>query len=123
MVAEPNDANLPARDWGIPRSTLSVRIPRWAHKRMKAEARETGATAANLYAAVIERFLDDEIQHWSKALLTGPTSSPSTTLAMSKPLVSRIRAIADERDVLISALVYTAVLLHLDEAPRAVAAA
>ena len=62
MVAEPNDANLPDRDWGIPRSTLSVRIPSWAHKRMKAEARETGATAADLYATVIERFLDDEIQ-------------------------------------------------------------
>ncbi|MEN5051488.1 hypothetical protein [Brevundimonas naejangsanensis] len=123
MVAEPNDANLTDQDWGIPRSALSVRIPSWAHKRMKTEAREAGVTVADLYAAVIERFLDDEIQHWSKALLTGPTSSPSTTLAMARPLVLRVRAIADERDVLISALVYTAVLLHLDEAPRAVAAA
>lgn len=50
-------------------------------------------------------------------------ASPSTTLAMARPLVLRVRAIADERDVLISALVYTAVLLHLDEAPRSVAAA
>jgi hypothetical protein len=123
MVAEPNDANLTDQGWGMPRSALSVRIPSWAHKRMKAEAREAGVTAADLYAAVIERFLDDEIQHWSKALLTGPTSSPSTTLAMARPLVLRVRAIADERDVLISALVYTAVLLHLDEAPRSVAAA
>lgn len=90
---------------------------------MKAEAREAGVTAADLYAAVIKRFLDDEIQHWSKALLTGPASSPSTTLAMARPLVLHVRAIADERDALISALVYTAVLLHLDEAPRSVAAA
>ncbi len=44
-------------------------------------------------------------------------------MAMARPLVLRVRAFPDERDVLISALVYTAVLLHLDEAPRSVAVA
>lgn len=56
-------------------------------------------------------------------LFTGPTSSPPTTLTMAKPLVLRVRALADERDIQISDLVFTAVLLHLDEAPPSAVAA
>jgi len=87
---------------------------------MKTGARDAGSTAAELYASVIERFLKDDLQHWSKALLTGPTSSPPTTLTMAKPLALRVRALAEERDIQI---VFTAVLLHLDEAPPSAVAA
>lgn len=42
------------------------------------------ATAADLYATVIERFLDDELQHWRKALLTRPTTSKLLEYAREK---------------------------------------
>lgn len=111
------------QEWDVPRANLSMRIPRWAHKRMKAKAKGEGRTAADLYSAVLEDFLDNQIDHWRTALLTEPTSSPSTTLAVPRPLVMRVRTIADDRDILISDIIYTAVLLHLDEAPPSVAAA
>ncbi|WP_292036711.1 MULTISPECIES: hypothetical protein [unclassified Brevundimonas] len=120
MIAEFDDTISADQGPDIPRATLSVRIPRWAHKRMKTGARDAGSTAAELYASVIERFLKDDLQHWSKALLTGPTSSPPTTLTMAKPLALRVRALAEERDIQI---VFTAVLLHLDEAPPSAVAA
>lgn len=109
-------------EWEVPRANLSMRIPRWAHKRMKAKAKGEGRTAADLYSAVLEEFLDKEIDRWRNGLITGPTSSPSTTLAVPRPLVKRVRAIADDRDILISDIVYTAVLLHIDEAPPGIAA-
>jgi len=110
-------------EWEVPRANLSMRIPRWAHKRMKAKAKGEGLTAANLYSAVLEDFLDNQIDRWRNGLITGPTSSPSTTLAVPRPLVKRVRAIADDRDILISDIIYTAVLLHIDEAPPTAAAA
>lgn len=110
-------------EWGVPRANLSMRIPRWAHKRMKAKARDEGRTAADLYAEVLEDFVDNQIDRWRNGLFTGPTSSPSTTLAVPRPLVKRVRTIADDRDILISDIVYTAVLLHLGEAPPSAAAA
>lgn len=109
-------------EWEVPRANLSMRIPRWAHKRMKAKAKGEGRTAAALYSAVLEEFLDKEIDRWRNGLITGPTSSPSTTLAVPRPLVKRVRAIADDRDILISDIIYTAVLLHIDEAPPRIAA-
>lgn len=110
-------------EWGVLRANLSMRIPRWAHKRMKAKARDEGLTAADLYTAVLDDFLDNELDRWRNGLITGPTSSPSTTLSVPRPLVKRVRAVADDRDILISDIVYTAVLLHLGEAPPTVAAA
>lgn len=111
-------------EWaGVVRANLSMRIPRWAHKRMKSRARDHSMTAADLYTTVLEDFLDKELDRWRNGLITGPTSSPSTTLAVPRPLVQRVRAIADDRDILISDIVYTAVLLHLGEAPPTAVAA
>lgn len=42
------------------------------------------ATAADLYATVVKRFLDDELQHWRKALLTRPTTSKLLEYAREK---------------------------------------
>lgn len=99
----------------VPKLTLSMRLPRWAHKRIKNDAREAGRTAADLYGEIIEGFLDRDADRFRKFLLTGPTSSPSVTVALAKPIVTRVRALADERDMVISDIVYTAVLLHLRE--------
>jgi hypothetical protein len=110
-------------DWGIPRANLSMRIPRWAHKRMKAVARDEGRTVADLYSDVVQEFLDNQIDRWKNGLIAGPTSSPSTSLAVPRPLATRVRGIAEDRDVIISDIIYTAVLLHLGEAPPSAAAA
>lgn len=99
----------------VPKLTLSMRLPRWAHKRIKKDAGDLGRTAADLYGEIIEGFLDRDADRFRKYLLTGPTSSPSVTLALAKPIVTRVRALADERDMAISDIVYTAVLLHLRE--------
>jgi len=123
MMTPENIPSWPDEEWVVPRANLCMRIPRWAHKRMKAKARDEGKTAADLYGKVLEDFLDAEIDRWRNGLFTGPTSSPSTTLSVPKPLVKRVRAIADDRDILISDIVFTAVLLHLGEAPPRAAAA
>ncbi|MCR5876875.1 hypothetical protein LRS10_23590 [Phenylobacterium sp. J426] len=106
----------------VQRTNLSMRLPRWAHKRMKGEARLAGKTVADHYAAVLERFLDEEADGFRKYLLTGPTSSPSVTLALVQPVVGRVRELADERDMVISDIVYTAILIHMGEAHIARAA-
>lgn len=61
------------------------------------------------------RFPDRDASRFRKFLLTGPSSSPSVTLALPKPTVVRVRMLAGEGDVVISDIVYTAVLLHLGE--------
>lgn len=123
MITPENSPGEADEEWVVPRANLCMRIPRWAHKRMKTKAREEAKTAAELYSEVLEDFLDTEIDRWRNGLFTGPTSSPSTTLSVPKPLVKRVRAIADDRDMLISDIVFTAVLLHLGEAPPRAAAA
>lgn len=119
---EPTRAEQDA-DWEVPRTNLSMRIPRWAHKRMKAKARDEGRTAADLYTDVVGEFVENEIDRWKNGLIAGPTSSPSTSLVVPRPLAKRVRAIAEDRDVIISDIIYTAVLLHLGEAPPSAAAA
>lgn len=119
---EPTRAEQDA-DWEVPRTNLSMRIPRWAHKRMKAKARDEGRTAADLYTDVVGGFVENEIDRWKNGLIAGPTSSPSTSLVVPRPLAKRVRAIAEDRDVIISDIIYTAVLLHLGEAPPSTAAA
>lgn len=109
--------------WEVPRTNLSMRIPRWAHKRMKAKARDEGRTAADLYTDVVGDFVEKEIDRWKNGLIAGPTSSPSTSLVVPRPLATRVRAIAEDRDVIISDIIYTVVLLYLDEAPPSAAAA
>lgn len=104
-------------DWEVPRTNLSMRIPRWAHKRMKTKARDQGRTTADLYSDVVGDFVENEIDRWKNGLIAGPTSSPSTSLLVPRPLATRVRAIAEDRDVIISDIVYTAVLLYLGEAP------
>jgi len=90
---------------------------------MKAKARDEGRTAADLYTDVVGEFVENEIDRWKNGLIAGPTSSPSTSLVVPRPLAKRVRAIAEDRDVIISDIIYTAVLLHLGEAPPSAAAA
>ncbi|TAJ73212.1 MAG: hypothetical protein EPO51_06135 [Phenylobacterium sp.] len=103
---------------------LSMRLPRWAHKQMKAEARAAGRTAADLYGEAVTHFLQEDAPRFRKFLLTGPSSSPSVTLALPKATVARVRELADECDMVISDIIYTAVLVHLGEVqPQALAKA
>lgn len=91
---------------------------------MKGAARAARRTAAGLYGEAVTHFPQEDAPRFRKFLLTGPSSSLSVTLAVPKVTVAQVREIADECHMVISDIVYTAVLVHLGEVqPQALAKA
>jgi hypothetical protein len=95
------------------RHALSVRLPRRVHLLMKERARESGERLSDLYARVVERFVNDEIESIT-LMYAAPTDSMPVSIQMPPALVERLRGLANERAFFINEIVLTAAVEFLD---------
>lgn len=95
--------------------TISVRVPKEVHWRVKFDARRARRSVGCAYGSAIKAFVEQHLQEWLY-LFAVPSDARRVKLELEPDLLILVRRAAEVRQISVSSLVLTAMLSHLHRA-------